>query len=89
MLDKFAISTDQVAMIIADAREDAIVGERERIIKLLTEFNSQFSIDSKTPLEKMMVENYQMISLFIVGLIKDDVDNFIPNAIAFIKKGNK
>ena len=35
MLDKFAISTDQVAMIIADAREDAIVGERERIIKLL------------------------------------------------------
>ena len=63
--------------------------ERERIIKLLTEFSSQFSIDSKTPLEKMMVENYQMISLFIVGLIKDDVDNFIPNAIAFIKKGNK
>ena len=35
MLDKFAISTDQVAMIVADAREDAIVGERERIIKLL------------------------------------------------------
>lgn len=89
MLDKFAISTDQVAMIIADARDDAIVGERERIINVITDFSLQFATDSKTPLEKMMIENYQMISLFIVGLIKGDVENFYSDAIALIKGENK
>ena len=41
MLDKFAISTDQVAMMIADAREDAIVAERERIVELLQTLRKQ------------------------------------------------
>jgi hypothetical protein len=63
--------------------------EQERIINAITDFSLQFASDSKTPLEKMVVENYQMFSLFIVGLIKDEVENFIPNAIALIKKGNK
>jgi len=65
------------------------INEQARIINAITDFSLQFAADSKTPLEKMIVENYQMFSLFIVGLIKNDVDSFIPNAIALIEKGNK
>lgn len=63
--------------------------EQERIINLINDFSSKYATDAQTPLHKMIVETYQMNSLFIICLIKNEVENFIPNAIAHIKEGNK
>ena len=80
---------DEVNALELSAADNATILERERIINVITDFSLQFATDSKTPLEKMMIENYQMISLFIVGLIKGDVENFLSDAITFIKGENK
>ena len=70
MLDKFAISTDQVAMIIADAREDAIVGERERIIKLLeADMEHAFGEDGECVYTK---HHREVCNCDIIALIKGE-----------------